>query len=166
MKPKKYSYKGKSLTIEELAEDFPGISKESWQYRLSQGWTVAEILNPALRTDIIPEEYRNKPLIICFQKSIPVKQNMHPVLRKPYLAIPKQQGTRGKTFYIIHTDNGKSHSNGKPLIVYPGEFTILRVAKKCEEQECAPPFGEKMDCELCCNGYCMGATTKDIAKEK
>ena len=37
---------------------------------------------------------------------------------------------------------------------------------RCSEIECAPPFGDKKDCEFYEDGYCSGAVHPDEDAEK
>ena len=85
---------------------------------------------PQTWEEYIPEEFRYKDLIIRFDKQLPVFPEMQPVLRQKYLAVPHAEGKQGKMFYTIKL------KEGKPLIVYPGEFHILGVAGEFAEQEC------------------------------
>lgn len=149
MHKKIYSYNGKEYTLDELVESFPQVNKATLITRLSKNWTVAEAIDPSLREDYISAEYRGKELVVCFQRPIPVSDHMQPSRKKRYIATPYTEGKRGKIFYSVQI-------HGKPLIVYPGEFSILGIAHTCEHEECEPPYGGKECCELQEAGYCTG----------
>lgn len=150
MRPKSYLYKGNTYTLSQLSELFPDIKSSVLGSRLRKGMTVEEAVAPQVPEDYIPEEFRNKELIICFDAAPPVLPVLQPAIQQRYLAVPHSSARGSKMFYIIKV-------RGNNLIVYPGEFRILGIAKKCAELECTPTSGERACCELNESGYCMGS---------
>jgi len=149
MKQKYYHYEGNFYTLNELSALFPNVKPTVLASRLKKGMTVDEAVAPQSWEECIPEKFRNKTLVICFDKYIPVFPELQPMIGQRYLAVPNLEGKSGKTFYIIQVGE-------RSLIVYPGEFRILGIPKKCADQECTPPCGDKDDCEMYVDGYCIG----------
>lgn len=120
---KKWNWNDKYYTTSELVE-ISGLPKSTLATRLRNGWDVATAMNTPVKTKLIcasaPEQYAKGTVEIMFFETIPgVFQEMQPTLNKVYTAKPYCAGSdklKAKLYYIITLDNGK------PLIVYPGEF--------------------------------------------
>ena len=89
----------------------------------SNGWDSQIIPLASGKPKVIdsfpPEMYANGNINICFLNHIPgFFERMQPVIGKVYSAKPhyRQDKLKAKLYFIIRLDNGK------PLIVYPGEF--------------------------------------------
>lgn len=146
-KRKYYEFNGTAYTIDQISTMFPSIKPSILNSRLKKGMSVEEAVKPQTYEEWIPEQYRLKDIIVCFDTALPVYPSMQPALGKRYLAIPHSEKRGFKVFYTIQLEK-------KKLIVYPGEFRIL--ARKCKDQDCALPFGEKEDCEFYQCGMCLG----------
>lgn len=126
MKRAKYCYNGEYYTVADLSR-LTGLSISSLYNRLKSGWNVEDAVETPVEeccTQTLEERWRGKTLSILFHEPIPeVFSEMQPMLEKVYIAIPsihnggKEHG--GKQHFVITLDNGK------PLIVYPGEFEIV-----------------------------------------
>lgn len=136
MKTKMYPYKGKSYTFKELCDLFPHMKPSILQGRLHKGMTVAEAIAPQTYEEWIPEKFRDQDLVVCFDVTPAVIPSMQPALKKQYLAKPHNTKSTDKAFYTINV-------RGNKLIVYPGEFRILGIAKPINAQ------ADKTQCVTC-----------------
>lgn len=126
MKRVEYLYRGKNYTVAELSK-LRGLSMSVIHNRLKSGWSVEKAVETPYDGSspmAIEERWRGKKLRIVFHRPISeVFQHMQPTLGKEYAAIPciHATGKSGgcKMNYVITLENGK------PLIVYPGEFEII-----------------------------------------
>lgn len=112
------------MTLAEL-EEIKGIPRETIRTRIKAGWTAeaaAETPQVKDQTAIDPK-WHGKVLEVTFPHFIPkVFEQMQPIPNKRYVAYPHQSSSSrlcNRAFYTIILENSK------PLIVYPGEFTIL-----------------------------------------
>ena len=94
--------------------------------KMKNGWEIRTDGKKPNEAKIInafpPELYAKGNVDIYFTEHISgVFAEMQPVLRKIYEAEPhyRQGKEKAKLYYIIKLDNGK------PLIVYPGEFNLV-----------------------------------------
>lgn len=128
MRRKRFEYQGGEYTFDELCEMLPDMKPSILQTRLHKGMTVEEAIRPQTYEELVPEKYRYKDLVVCFDVSLPVFPHMQPVLKKQYLAVPNVVNKHGRMFYTVNV-------RGNKLIVYPDEFRILGVAKRIPSPE-------------------------------
>lgn len=130
MKKNLYCYKGEKYDLSELSR-LGGKSPALIYRRLRHGWSVEDAVDvPAQEEDsAIPKCWKGKSLRVVFREAV---KGVYPVMQPRrgavYIARPggscggKACGTR--LYFVVMLENGK------PLIVYPGEFEILGVAVK------------------------------------
>lgn len=117
----RFSYLGKKYSLQELSE-ISGIKVSSLTTRLRRGWSVAR----AVETPVVQPLWSNSEnansdkVLIYFDEPIAgVFESMQPRLHTPYMAEKSSNCKRRfdfREYYIIHLENGK------PLVVYLGEF--------------------------------------------
>lgn len=126
-KLKRYWYMGKQYTLQELAK-IGNISVSALRTRIKLNWDIEEAVNRPIeeKCATVEPQWKGKRLVVMFTSPLSsVKQDMQPSMNREYIAIPCQCGVsrgRSKEYFIINLENGK------PLIVYPKEFEILREA--------------------------------------
>lgn len=125
MKKLLYLYEGKYYGVSELSE-MTGLTTSAIYKRLKNGWDFGGILTEAVddATNTVEEQWQGKALRIVFRNPIPeVFDGMQPVIGRIYNAFPNPNSTGHsggcRQHFLIKLDNGK------PLIVYPGEFEII-----------------------------------------
>lgn len=122
---KKWEWNDTYYTTAELVA-ISGLPKSTLATRLRNGWDVDTAMATPVKTKLIcttaPEQYAKGTVEVMFFETVPgVFQEMQPTLHKTYHATPYCAGShkqKAKLYYIITLENGK------PLIVYPGEFEI------------------------------------------
>lgn len=126
MRAKHYQYKGADYTLTQLAKISP-VSGRTIQKRIDAGWSVeSAVETPFTITgeELIPQEYRDKVLEIRFSEPIgTVFGSMQPRLDRSYIARPSppsRNHNKTRLYYVMELEPGR------PLIVYPGEFEIVR----------------------------------------
>lgn len=120
----RYFYSGEKYSLRELSE-MSGIGMNPLAMRLRRGWSVEKAVETPVAEPLGANSGIPKPNMvwICFDVPIGgVFESMQPKLHTPYLAeksasVRKQ--CRFREYYIIRLENGK------PLIVYSGEFRFL-----------------------------------------
>lgn len=123
-KPKLIEYHGKLMTLMELSA-IHGVHHVTINNRLKNGWDIEEAISvPAEKRmkQPLPKEFASGNIVeIVFRQPLgQVRQDMQPILHKPYVATA-HPSVHAETCYIINLDIGK------PLIVYRNEFEIFRV---------------------------------------
>ena len=121
-----WNYRGNTYTTDELAK-LCGKPRRILADRLANGWEVEAAVSVPVAPKMImlsaAEHYENGPINIVFTEHISgVFAHMQPVLHKQYTAHPhcaSNDKHKAKLYYTIVLDNGK------PLIVYPGEFVAI-----------------------------------------
>ena len=121
-----YNYRGTEYSMAGLVE-LSGLSEGILYRRIrKEGWSVeTAVETPRVhRCQHLEPRWKGKPLIVMFNEPVlSVFSWMQPILHKEYLAKPFD-GTlpagSAKAYYIITLDSGK------PLIVYPNEFVVVR----------------------------------------
>lgn len=128
MKRKQYYYNGSYYTGAALAR-LGGLSKDVVYERLKNGWPVEYVVEtPSEKAVMVEEKWLGKTLEVKFLKHIPaVFADMQPTLGKVYVAVPgghvKKYTGKHKQHFLITLDNGK------PLVVYPDEFEVIRAVE-------------------------------------
>jgi len=126
--PAKYEYRGVMYTVAQLSK-ISGVSEGIMRKRLRTGWCVEDAVEIRYepRYKVVDESLRGKTLLVYFAMPLAsVVSEMQPILHKPYIAVPRnnqERSHRNKDYYVIQLDNGK------PLIVYPHEFEVIRAAE-------------------------------------
>lgn len=130
MKKVQYCYKGEYYGIAELSR-MSGKSPSLIRGRLMRGWSIEDAVDmPEAGTENqVAECWRGKRLCVVFRESlVNVFPAMQPVLGVTYTANPGQKSEKRKSgykeYFVIMLENGK------PLIVYPGEFEIIGEAEE------------------------------------
>jgi len=123
MQPLGLEYNGEKISVQKLA-DMIGRSSATVHKRIKDGWTVENIIDEYCnQKEIVDLRPFGKFLQIVFLEPIySVFASMQPRLGKAYTAelhcLPDKFG-HTRQFAVVNLENGK------PLIVYPGEFQIL-----------------------------------------
>lgn len=120
---KKWELNGTFYTTNQLVE-MSEVDKSTLSKRLRDGWDVDTAIHTPVQLHKVcpaaPKLYSQGSIDVVFTEYIPgVFREMQPVLNKVYAAEPHCASShkhKAKLYYIITLDNGK------PLIVYPGEF--------------------------------------------
>ena len=121
----KWELDGQMYSLEELTNISKcQVPKRVLADRLKNGWDVKIALSTPAEPLMISRDaanlYASGSIAICFTADIPgVFQELQPELNKIYIAEPHCAGhtkQKAKLYYTITLENGK------PLIVYPGEF--------------------------------------------
>lgn len=133
MNKRVYTYKGIEYPITTLAK-MSGLSLGNLKRRLDRGWSVEDAVDtPPRSTDAEGPTILTQPVLIAFPAAIPgVFDHMQPLHSRVYIAYPHfSEGTKATTkiYYIMTLDNGK------PLIVYPGEFKVLAIVDTAKPEE-------------------------------
>lgn len=123
---KKWKLNDTYYTTSELVK-ISGLPKSALASRLRNGWDVEPAITTPLSKKTIgtasPQLFAQGNVDVKFLTPVPgVFQEMQPKLNQIYAATPyctSSQKLKAKLYYIITLDNGK------PLIVYPGEFEII-----------------------------------------
>lgn len=118
-------YKGKMRTLMELSE-IHGVPITAINNRLSRGWDVERAISePAQQKKLtkLPPEFADGNIVeAIFTHSIPqVFAHMQPRLNKRYVVTAHASTVQMAIVYTITLENGKQ------LIVYPNEFTVVSV---------------------------------------
>lgn len=125
MSGKIVNYRGQRYTMAKLALH-TGVPYDTLRTRLNAGWSAEDAVShpmPKKEETSIPAELKGKELIVSFAETLPsVYAQMQPLMGKQYVARPcisSHPTSKIRLSYIITLENGK------PLIVYPDEFTII-----------------------------------------
>lgn len=118
-------YKGKMCTLIELSK-IHGVPVTAINNRLSRGWDIERAISePAQQKKLtkLPPEFADGNIVeAIFMHPIPqVFAHMQPRLNKRYTVTAHTSTVQMTIVYTITLENGKQ------LIVYPNEFTVVSV---------------------------------------
>lgn len=132
-----HEYKGRMCSVAEISR-MSGVPLHMLYDRLAEGWSVKEAIETprGSRDPAVDPQFAGKILKVSFSRYIPsVFRSMQPELNTPYIAYPSTRRNRQKNvrpFYVVNLDVGN------PLIVYPGEFTIIEAVSENDVPEFIP----------------------------
>lgn len=118
-----YELQGNFYTLTELSR-MSNLHRDTIHHRLELGLSVEEALEltNSKSLPVLSRDDLGKQVKVVFNKLPPVLPHMQPILGKQYTAKICGSSARSKlvhVFYMIQLENGKK------LITYPGECTIV-----------------------------------------